>query len=84
MMELNLLRWETDIQMELGKSIVNLLKSLRDAVAEVCCNNVCDDGFIVTDLVSCGPIESACNDSARRSPKRGVRSLHTGKKKCPR
>jgi hypothetical protein len=34
-MELNLLRWETEIQMELGRSLLNLLKSLRDAVAEV-------------------------------------------------
>lgn len=30
-----LLRWETDLQVELGKSILSLLKSLRDAIAQV-------------------------------------------------
>ena len=30
-----LLRWETDLQVELGKSILGLLRSLRDAIAQV-------------------------------------------------
>jgi hypothetical protein len=34
--ELTLLRWETGIQKELGNSIINLLKSLQQMVAEVC------------------------------------------------
>jgi hypothetical protein len=33
--ELTLLRWETGIQKELGNSIINLLKSLQQMVAEV-------------------------------------------------
>jgi len=32
--ELNLLRWETDLQLELGKSIMGLLKSLRDMAVQ--------------------------------------------------